>query len=223
MQQIKDVALLNPTPKVDIKQALRTEYIKCVQSPVYFMKNYSTIQHPTRGAIPFQLYQFQEQTVNEFINHSWNIILKSRQMGISTLCAGYILWFLIFQANKTVLIIANNQQVSMNMIRKIKLMYQALPSWLKQPLLTDNKQSLQFRNKSSVKAAGATPNAGVSEALSLLVWDQCAVVAQGLAYHIWNSAMPTLSCLHKDSKVTVRNKSTNIIQTINLGELNGRM
>ena len=200
-----------------------SQYKKCVQSPVYFMKNYSTIQHPTRGAIPFQLYPFQQQTVNQFLHNSWNIILKSRQMGISTLCAGYILWFTLFQQDKTVLVVANTQQVAMNMIKKIKIMYDALPSWLKQPLVIDNKQSLQFKNNSSVKAAAATVNAGVSEALSLLVWDESAVLPNSLAQAIWASAMPTLSCLHKDSKVTVRNKSTNTIQTITLGELNERI
>ncbi len=144
-------------------------------------------------------------------------------MGISTLCAGYILWFCIFQKDKTVLVVANNQQVAMNMIKKIKLMYDALPSWLRQPLLVDNKQSLQFKNNSSVKAAAATVNAGVSEALSLLVWDQAAVLNQNLANQIWTSAMPTLACLDKNSIITIKNKKTNKIQKISLGDLYDRM
>lgn len=144
-------------------------------------------------------------------------------MGISTLCAGYILWFILFQQDKTVLVVANNQQVAMNMIKKIKLMYDALPSWLKQPLLVDNKQSLQFKNNSSVKAAAATVNAGVSEALSLLVWDQAAILNNSLAQSIWASALPTLSCLDKNSLITVKNKKTNKIQNITIGELNDKM
>ncbi len=114
-------------------------------------------------------------------------------MGISTLCGGYILWMLNFNSNKTVLIIANTQEVAMNLIKKIKTMYDGLPNWLKEQIVTNNKQSLQFKNNSVVKAASATPNAGVSQALSLLVFDEAAVLNQTLAHQIWTAAMPTLS------------------------------
>jgi len=53
-------------------------------------------------------------------------------MGISTLCAGYILWMLNFNSHKTVLIIANTQDVAMNLIKKVKTMYDGLPNWLKE-------------------------------------------------------------------------------------------
>jgi len=70
--------------------------------------------------------------LQQFLENEWNIILKSRQMGISTLVAGYILWMLNFNSNKSVLVIANTQDVAMNLIRKIKTMYDGLPSWLKE-------------------------------------------------------------------------------------------
>jgi len=51
-----------------------------------------------------------------------------------------------------------------------------MPTWLREPLTTDNKQSLYFKNNSFVKAASANPNAGVSEALSLLIFDEAAIL-----------------------------------------------
>lgn len=205
------------------KQELKIKFINCLASPVYFLKNYAKIQHPTKGLILFDLYDFQQKALNDFMKYGRNIILKSRQMGISTLCAGYVLWLLNFNSNKTVLIIANTQDVAMNVIKKIKVMYDELPQWLKQPLITDNKQSLAFKNNSSVKAAAATPNAGVSQALSLLVFDEAAVLNESLASSIWTSAQPTLSCLSKDSIITVKNKNTGIIENISLEELNDRL
>ena len=44
----------------NIKQIIKQEYIKCAKDPVYFMKKYCMIQHPTRGRIKFNLYPFQE-------------------------------------------------------------------------------------------------------------------------------------------------------------------
>ena len=40
----------------NIKQIIKQEYIKCAKDPVYFMKKYCMIQHPTRGRIKFNLY-----------------------------------------------------------------------------------------------------------------------------------------------------------------------
>ena len=75
-----------------IKEVIKKEYIKCAQDPAYFMKKYCMIQHPIRGKIPFELYDFQEKSVNEFHQNRFNVILKARQLGISTLTAGYSLW-----------------------------------------------------------------------------------------------------------------------------------
>ena len=71
-----------------IKDQLRDEYVKCALDPVYFMREYCYIQHPVKGKMKFDLYQFQERTLTDFKDHDYNIILKARQLGISTLTAG---------------------------------------------------------------------------------------------------------------------------------------
>ena len=79
-----------------IKEVIKQEYIKCAQDPAYFMKKYCLIQHPIRGKIPFELYDFQEEVVGNFTKERFNVILKARQLGISTLTAGYSLWMMTF-------------------------------------------------------------------------------------------------------------------------------
>ena len=80
-----------------IKELIREEYIKCAKDPIYFFRKYCYIQHPKRGKILFDLYQFQERVMGELNDHRFNVILKSRQLGISTLSAGYSLWMMLFQ------------------------------------------------------------------------------------------------------------------------------
>jgi len=69
----------------NFKDIIKEEYKKCAADPVHFMKRYCYIQHPQRGKIPFHLYPFQENCLLDFKNHDYNVILKSRQLGISTL------------------------------------------------------------------------------------------------------------------------------------------
>ena len=95
-----------------IKEVIKQEYIKCAQDPAYFMKKYCMIQHPIRGKIPFELYDFQDKVVGEFAKERFNVILKARQLGISTLTAGYSLWMMTFQQDKNILVIATKQEVA---------------------------------------------------------------------------------------------------------------
>ena len=97
-----------------LKDVIKEEYKKCAGDPVYFMKKYCKIQHPTRGKIRFELFPFQEKTLQQFEKNRFNIVLKSRQTGISTLTAGFSLWQMIFNQDFNVLVIAIKQEVAKN-------------------------------------------------------------------------------------------------------------
>jgi hypothetical protein len=175
----------------DIKQIIRDEYLKCAQDPAHFMKKYCHIQHPTRGRIMFNLYPFQEKVLRLWRDNPYNIVLKSRQLGISTLTAGYSLWIMLFQKDKNVLCIATKQETAKNMVTKVKFMFENLPSWLKVPAEENNKLTLRLNNGSQIKAVSAAGDAGRSEAVSLLLIDEAAFI-EGIG-EIWASAQQTLA------------------------------
>ena len=175
----------------DIKKIIRQEYIKCAQDPSHFMKKYCFIQHPQRGRVVFNLYPFQDKVLNLFKDNDYCIINKSRQLGISTLCAGYSLWLMLFHKDKNVLCIATKQETARNMVTKVKFMFDNLPSWLKIPAEENNKLSLRLSNGSQIKATSANSDAGRSEAVSLLLVDEAAFIDQ--IGEIWASAQQTLA------------------------------
>ena len=175
----------------NFKEIIKKEYVRCVEDPVYFLKKYSYIQHPIEGKIPFNLYDFQEKTVEEFIQHRFQIILKARQLGISTLTAGYSLWMMTFHPDKNILVIATKQEVAKNLVTKVRVMHANLPSWLKQPCVEDNKLSLRYKNGSQIKAVASGDESGRSEALSLLILAEAAFIDK--IDTIWAAASQTLS------------------------------
>ena len=122
------------------------------------MKKYCFIQHPQRGRIPFHLYPFQEKVLHLWRDNLYDIILKSRQLGISTLVAGYALWKMIFNEDFNVLIIANKQDVAKNLVLKVRTMNQLLPVWLRVAESEDNKLSLRLHNGSQIKAIAMEPS-----------------------------------------------------------------
>ena len=175
----------------NIKEIIKQEFVKCAQDPVYFMKKYYWIQHPQRGRIQFNLFPFQEGVLHQFKKNKYNIVNKSRQLGISTLSSAYSLWLMLFNKDKNVLCIATKQETAKNMVTKVKFAYDNLPSWLQIKAIENNKLSLKLSNGSQIKAIGATGDAGRSEAVSLLLLDEAAFI-EGID-EIFASAQQTLA------------------------------
>ena len=168
------------------------EIIKCGKDPLYFINNYVKIQHPQRGTIDFKTYDFQNDCIEDFTKNRFNVILKSRQLGLSTLSAAYATWLALFYKDKNILIIATKLSVAMNFIKKVKTAIAHLPPWLILPeIVSNNKQSLEFSNGSQIKAVPTSEDAGRSEALTLLIVDEAAFVRN--FDDLWMGLYPTLS------------------------------
>jgi len=168
------------------------EIIKCGKDANYFFEKYVKIQHPVKGLIPFKMYDFQKSCIDDFQDHRFNIILKSRQQGLSTLSAAYAVWLALFKREQNILIIATKLKVAQNFIVKVKSMIRSLPKWLVLPeKVSDNKQEIVFDHGSQIKAIPTSEDAGRSEALSLLIVDEAAFVRNFDT--IWTGIYPTLS------------------------------
>lgn len=201
----------NKMSQPNLREIIKDEYRKCALSPVYFMKKYCYIQHPQRGKILFQLYPFQEKTLNEISIHDYEIILKSRQLGISTLVAGYALWMMIFKSDTAVLVIATKQDVAKNIVTKVRIMYDNLPSWLRgnEKATANNKLSLELENGSRIKAVSSATDSGRSEALSLLIIDEVAFIDDNKIFPIWGSSQQTLATGGKAILLSTPNGTNN--------------
>lgn len=174
-----------------LKELIKEEYVKCATNPAYFINKYCMIQHPTRGKIPFHLYPYQEDTLQDFLKYDRSIVLKSRQLGISTLIAAYSLWLILFHSDKNVLVVAIDQNTSKNLVTKVRVMFDNLPSWMRLKCPESNKLSMRLSNGSQIKAVASTGTSGRSEALSLVIIDEAAFVDG--AEELWASLQQTLS------------------------------
>jgi hypothetical protein len=174
------------------KTQLKKEIISCGKDPAYFINNYGRIAHPMKGTIPFAMYPFQKDVVKDFQDNRFNIILKGKTVGSFNGSAVYIAWFVLFHKNKNVVVMATKLSTAANLVKKVKFALKAIPEWMKiSELVTDNKNSFELSNGSQVKAISTSGDAGRSEALSLLVIDEAAII-EGLD-DLWAGLYPTLS------------------------------
>tara|TARA_R100000008_G_scaffold19975_1_gene10293 strand:+ start:4704 stop:6287 length:1584 start_codon:yes stop_codon:yes gene_type:complete len=177
--------------QLDKKQRVK-EILKCGKDPSYFLNTYARISHPMHGLILFNTYSFQDDLLKDFNDYRFNVILKARQLGISTVTAGYIVWMMLFHRDKAILVMATKFATAGNLVKKVKNIMRNLPDWLKIATISvDNRTSFELSNGSSIKAASTSGDAGRSEALSLLVLDEAAHI-DGLE-ELWTGLYPTLS------------------------------
>jgi phage terminase large subunit-like protein len=108
------------------------EYIKCKQDPIYFIEKYIKIVTLDHGLVPFKLHDYQKRIVLDFHNHRKNIVRAARQIGKTTTVAAYFTYYILFNDNKTLAILANKAATAREILSRIQLAYESLPKWLQQ-------------------------------------------------------------------------------------------
>ena len=174
------------------KKEIVAEILKCGKDPVYFVNNYARISHPIKGLIPFKTYDYQADLLTDFNDYRFNVILKARQLGISTIAAGYIVWLMLFHRDKNILVMATKFKTAANLVKKVKSIMKNVPDFLLiANIAIDNRASFELSNGSQIQAASTSGDAGRSEALSLLVIDEAAHVEN--LDELWAGLYPTIS------------------------------
>ena len=172
------------------------EVIKCADpttGPEYFLTNYFYIQHPTRGRLRYQPYEYQKKLVHTYHNFRYSISLMPRQTGKSTTAAGYLLWYAMFVPDSTVLVAAHKYTGSQEIMQRIRYAYESVPDFVRAGVTSYNKGSIDFDNGSRIVSATTTENTGRGMSISLLYCDEFAFVRPTIASEFWTSISPTLA------------------------------
>ena len=169
------------------------EYVKCAKDPIYFIENYVKIITLDKGFVQISLYPFQRQAVKD-INDNRRVIVKAgRQVGKTTMVVGYILWYILFNEDKFVAILANKAPTAREILNRIKIAYEALPLWLQQGVRTWNKGDIELENNCRVMATSTASSAIRGYSISLLYLDEFAFVPSNIADEFFTSVYPTIS------------------------------
>jgi len=169
------------------------EYVKCAKDPIYFIENYVKIITLDKGFVQISLYPFQRQAIKD-INDNRRVIVKAgRQVGKTTMVVGYILWYILFNEDKFVAILANKAPTAREILNRIKIAYEALPLWLQQGVRTWNKGDIELENNCRVMATSTASSAIRGYSISLLYLDEFAFVPSNIADEFFTSVYPTIS------------------------------
>ncbi len=169
------------------------EIIRCKSNPEYFITKYVMIQHPTRGAIKFDMYDYQKRLIKVYNESDRVVGLMPRQSGKTTAAAAYLLWWAMFKKNQTILITSKDHDGAKDVMERFFFGYQELPWFLKSGIVTDQVHTKKFDNESIIRAVATTPTAGRGKSNSIVYCDEFAYVRPNIAKAFWTALLPTLS------------------------------
>lgn len=186
-----NVLLKKANEDIDWSPELIKEWVKCSEDPIYFVETYMKIISLNEGLVTFNPYPYQRNMIQSFVDNRYTVVTTARQAGKSTTTCGFILWYIIFHADKTVALLANKGETAREILGRVQLAYQHLPKWLQQGVKEWNKGSFVLENNSRVIASATSASAIRGYTINLLFIDEAAHIENWEEF--FTSVYPTIS------------------------------
>lgn len=166
------------------------EIRKCAVDPIYFIEKYCFIELEGKS-VPFKLFDYQKRFIKFVLENKYVIVNKSRQLGMSQTTGALMLWYSIFRKNKEVVVVSLNDKEAMYFLEKrVKRVFEKLPSWLVGAPLSQTEHKIKFDTGSVIEAVATTKKSLRGRSPSMVLIDE-------VAFHQWaeeliSSALPSL-------------------------------
>ena len=151
---IKSVTELEPVSEP------HPEVARCAGDVEDFLRTYVQIYDATdKTWIPFDLWPEQARAVQTIHEHPLNILLKSRQLGLTWLVLGYALWLGLFHGAAAITLFSRRDTEAVYLLstERLRGMYARLPEFLQVATpIKSNDHEWELSNGSIVRAFPTT-------------------------------------------------------------------
>ena len=172
------------------------DLVKCMdpdEGYLHFARHFAYIQHPVKGKLLFDPFEYQLRLMHSYHNYRFNINMMPRQTGKTTCAAIYLAWYAMFHPDQTILIAAHKYTGAQEIMQRIRYVYELCPDHIRAGVTSYNKGSMEFENGSRIISQTTTGTTGRGMSISLLYCDEFAFVMPNIAEEFWTSISPTLA------------------------------
>lgn len=136
--------------------------IEQLADPRFYLENFCRIKGKEgKGLIPFILKPAQLDIFNVIQRHNRVIIMKARQIGFSTCVTGFLYHKTITSAGVTTALVGYNNDLTAELLDKIKTFYRTTPDALKPTIHYNSKYEISFpKVDSKILVLPSTENVG---------------------------------------------------------------
>lgn len=192
------------------------------RQPESFFEQAWYIKHPERGRILCQPYDGQARALAHWQAHRYSLTLKARQIGYSTLAAGFSFHKAYFQDDREIILISRTEREAVDLLRKAKYGYDHLPEWVKErgpKQLVEHQQKMVFSNGSQIISMPSASDPARGSSAALIVVDEWAFLPNG--EDAWASIEPVADVGGQVIGLSTANGSGNFFHTTWVGAQTG--
>ena len=181
------------------------EFIKCSQDIEYFVETYCQFLTDL-GRRTVELRDSQRDILNTIGEEVWipkindlgpkvrnYILMASRQTGKTTTISAFFAWYLCFHTDRNLLILANKQQTTTEIVDKVVKVFRGLPFFMKPGIKSIGALGFRLDNGCMLTSQATTKTAAIGFAIHVLYIDEFAHINQKMVKSFWRSVYPTLS------------------------------
>lgn len=205
------------------KKALLLEYTKCATNPSYVIESYfETFDKTQEGYVPFNLFNIQKKLLKNYQENRFNLVLKYRQAGISTVTAAYAAVTAAFAPKdnpQRILILANKQETAIEFQNKIINFIKQLPDWVGIGFDKSSQKHVKLTNGSEIKSVATSLDALRGYTPTLMILDEAAFIEGGQA--LWTACLASIGTGGKATLISTPNGLDEIYYDAYENSLNG--
>jgi len=177
------------------------EIKRCAKDIIYFANTYCQVMTDD-GYQKVVLRDYQEEILRNYKDHRFNILLASRQIGKTITTGIFLVWYMLFNIDRNVLLMTNKGETTKEVIDKIKAIVEGLPFFMKPGILKLDVMSMRFDNGCRLIGQNTTKRGGIGFTIHLLFLDEFAHIHESIKDEFYENVYPVLSS-SKVSKIVI--------------------
>jgi hypothetical protein len=178
-----------------------SELARCANDIVYFAENYAVVM-TDNGVQQVKLRDYQKQMLRDFQDNRFNIVLASRQMGKTVTASIFNAWYIVFNYDKTTLLLANKSESTKEIIDKAKVVLENLPFFMKPGIIKYDVMNVRADNGCRLVGQSTTAKSGIGFTIHNLYLDEFAHIHPTIVDSFYENVYPTLSA-SKISRINI--------------------
>jgi hypothetical protein len=133
---------------ISVENAKKLQWLWRDENKIEWIQTFIKIADKQGNIVPFILTPEQKEFLTNLDNK--DIVLKSRQLGLSVCVIAESIREVVTRENCTCALISHNQSSCNAVFDKLKQQFNSLPEWVKPETVQNNRQALTFKNGSSI-------------------------------------------------------------------------
>lgn len=198
----------------------KEEWLRCKNDIIYFANKWCKLMTP-EGIKNIVLRDYQIRYLKHLVDNRLSIMLSSRQSGKTTTSAIFLLHFILFNIDKNALVTGNKLKTSVEIIDKIKSIFESLPHFLKPGIYKWNQTEIALDNGCRCMGEATTGKSGIGFTFHVVLADEFAHIAPNIKNSFYENLFPVVTAGRARFMITSTQNGAELFCQLYQGAVNG--